>query len=146
MSPVATDSFLDLYNGECFGILRWEQLDALWERVRASADCGWYVYPVGDAVPDEPVDPDALERFVQELDGLLRREHDSDYCGIVYTDDRENPALVKIYDPHNLGMVCGSSEHAPLPGWVLSRSRPVDLPSAFPPPANRRRWWRRIFG
>jgi hypothetical protein len=146
MSPVATDSFLDLYNGECFGILRWEQLDALWERVRASAERGWYVYAVGDPVPDEPVEPDALERFLQELDGLLRREHESDYCGIVYTDSRESPSLIKIYDPNNLGMVCGSSEYAPLPGWVLSRPRPVDLPSTFPPPANRRRWWRRIFG
>ena len=81
-------------------------------------------------------------RFVDEIDQLLRREHDEDYCGIVYADDLGEPAMIKIYDPHNLGVVCGSSDHPPLPGWVMSRIAPVDLPAAQRPTGRRRRWWR----
>ncbi|MDJ0873574.1 MAG: hypothetical protein QNJ87_17615, partial [Gammaproteobacteria bacterium] len=66
--------------------------------------------------------------------------------GIVYADDLEKPSFVKIYDPNNLGMVCGYSEQPPLPGWVMSKLRPADLQTAMPPPGNRRRWWARLLG
>jgi hypothetical protein len=33
-----------------------------------------------------------------------------------------------------------------LPGWILSRTAPVDLPSAITPPARRRHWWQRLMG
>jgi len=52
--------------------------------------------------------------------------------------------MVKIYDPHNLGVTCGYSDNPPLPGWVLSRLAPVDLEAARQP-AGRRRWWQRLF-
>jgi hypothetical protein len=80
-----------------------------------------------------------------QLDALLRAEHQEDYCGIVYADDPQTPTLVKIYDPHHLGVSCGSSANPPLPGWVMSLLPPVDLPAARAPANNRRRWWRRLF-
>ena len=139
-------TYLEVYNGQLFGIRKWEGLDALWEIVCGMADQDWYIYAIGEAPPGEAVSAEKLMQFIVQIDELLRREHDEDYCGIVYVDDKDEPGLIKIYDPNNLGMVCGSSDAPPLPGWTLSRYVPVDLPKAFPPPGNRRRWWRGLFG
>ena len=143
MSPVATDSFLDLYNGECFGILRWEQLDALWEVLAKDAAGGWHIYAVGEQPPALPSSRELLQKFLVEIGELLRREHDEAYCGIVYADSTSTPAFVKIFDPHNLGVSCGYSDDPPLPGWILSKLPPTDLKAVSITPANRRRWWRR---
>jgi hypothetical protein len=146
MATVSADDFLEAFSGRFSGILRWPQLDALWRRLRELNDGGWYVYAVGEQPPRTPASAKQLERFIVEIDALLRRDHDEDYCGIVYVDDRDRPAFIKIFDPHNLGAVCGFSEQPPLPGWIISRLPPGDLTAAFPPPAARRRWWRRLFG
>jgi len=142
-----SNEFLTAFRGGFTNMLRWHQLDALWAAIRRHSAKGWYLYQVGETPPAEPSDAQDLDRFLAEIDALLRREHDEDYCGIVYADDREDPNFVKIYDPHNLGSVCGSSgAPPPLPGWILSTCPPVDLPTALPAPGNRRRWWRRLFG
>jgi len=100
---------------------------------------------VGEAPPQEPVTGGQLQQFIDELDALLRKDHDEAYCGIVYVDDPDEPGMIKVYDPNNLGAVCGSSGARVLPGWVLSTMPPEDLQAALPPPGNRRRWWRRLF-
>jgi hypothetical protein len=138
------DPYLRKFRGGFTSALRWPQLDALWGRLRDSPD-GWYVYAVGEPPPVRPLEAEALCRFIDEVDALLRREHDEDYCGIVYADDPAAPAMVKIYDPNNLGVSCGYSDNPPLPGWVLSRLLPSDLEAARQP-AGRRRWWQRLFG
>ena len=141
---VGDDSpYLAAFRGSFTSALRWHQLDDLWGRVRAAPD-GWFVYAVGEVPPTQPAEGAELRRFIDELDALLRREHDEDYCGIVYADDLASPSMVKIYDPNNLGVSCGYSDNPPLPGWVLSRLIPVDL-QAMRPPAGRRRWWQRLF-
>ena len=137
--------FYTAFRGTFSGVLRWEQLDALWERLRAGADNGWYLYAIGEPPPEAPVERDALLRFIEEVDVLLRREHGEDYCGIVYVDDMQTPTFVKIFDPNNLGVSCGYSDNPPLPGWILSRLPPVDLQAPMPQPGNRRRWWQRLF-
>lgn len=138
------DPFLAAFRGSFTSALRWPQLDALWQRVR-SQPAGWYLYAVGEAPPAAPASEQELLRFIDEIDALLRREHDEDYCGIVYADDPASPAMIKIYDPHNLGVSCGYSTNPPLPGWVMSRLAPVDLEAARQA-AGRRRWWQRLFG
>lgn len=138
--------FLQAFQGRFVGVLRWEQLDGLWQAMGERADQGWYVYAVGEPPPDAPLDAAQLRRVLAELDGLLRRDHEHDYCGIVYADSLSEPGLVKVYDPHHLGSVCGSLGQPVLPGWVLSLLPPVDLPAALPPPGNRRRWWQRLLG
>jgi hypothetical protein len=138
--------YLEVYNGRLVGIRKWEDLDALWKIVQGIAGENFYVYAIGEEPPHETVSAEKLVEFIAGIDDLLHREHDEDYCGIVYVDDREKPSFIKIYDPNNLGMVCGSSDEPPLPGWTLSKQVPVDLPNAFPPPGNRRRWWRSLFG
>jgi len=120
--------FMQTYRGAFSGILRWPQLDELWETLRQQTDKQWYIYAVG------------------ETDPLLRSEHKEDYCGIVYVDNRQSPSFIKIYDPHNLGVVCGFSDNPPLPGWILSLQEPIDLQTALPPAGNRRSWWQKLFG
>lgn len=147
VSSVPVTDFLDRYhNGRFKGVLRWPQLDAFWDVLRASNGGEWYIYAVGESIPNEPSSVEDLGRFIDEIDALLRREHDEDYCGIVYADDLQAPTLVKIFDPNDLGSSCGSSAHPPRPGWVLSLQPPVDLAQTAPLANNRRRWWRRLFG
>jgi hypothetical protein len=145
MSEQETDPFRGAFRGRFENVLRWEQLDALWEVLRADAGNGWYIYAVGEQPPLQPVTAETLQTFLTEIAGLLRREHAEDYCGIVYADSLVAPRLVKIFDPHNLGVSCGFSDHPPLPGWVLSKLPPVDLEAPAPLPGNRRRWWQRLF-
>jgi len=140
------DPFYKAYKGRFSGVLRWHQLDDLWEELTKKKQDDWYVYAVGEQPPQLTLSADKLKYFVQELDQLLHREHDEDYCGIVYADNREEPAFIKIFDPNNLGTSCGSSGIPPLPGWILSKLKPVDLSSAFPQPENRKRWWKSLFG
>lgn len=137
--------FYTAFKGTFSGVLRWEQLDQLWERLRSEADDSWYLYAVGEPPPAETIAADAMLRFLGEVDELLRREHEEDYCGIVYVDDMHAPRFVKIFDPNNLGVSCGYSDNPPLPGWILSRLPPADLQAPMRQPGNRRRWWQRLF-
>lgn len=140
------DAFLTAFRGSFTSALRWHHLDALWQRLRDTPGDDWYVYAVGEPPPEVPVSHAELMKFIDEVDLLLREDHQEDFCGIVYADDLREPSFIKIYDPHNLGVVCGFSDNPPLPGWVLSKLRPCDLPAAQPAPTNRRRWWQRLFG
>jgi hypothetical protein len=148
MTTVTPDipRFLTEFRGGFAGILTWEQLTAFWDTVRAKADAGWYVYAIGQPVPDQPRAGAEVRKFVDEIDTLLRQEHDEDYCGIVYADSKAEPRFVKIFDPHNLGTSCGSSKNPPLPAWILSLSPPCALESTQVLPANRRRFWERLWG
>jgi hypothetical protein len=137
--------FIDYYRGAFSGILRWPQLDELWESLRQQSGKQWYIYAIGETPPEQPASREQLNTFIKEIDKLLRSEHEEDYCGIVYVDNRQNPSFIKIYDPNNLGVVCGFSDNPPRPGWILSMEKPVDLQTALPPPANRRRWWQKLF-
>lgn len=137
--------YLQAFRGTFSGVLRWHQLDSLWERVLADPTAAWYVYAVGEEPPIAPQTNDALGTIVRELDALLRREHDEDYCGIVYTDSLQQPTYIKVFDPNNLGSTCGSSGNPPLPGWILSQMPPINLPAALPQPNNRRHWWQKLF-
>lgn len=140
---MTAEVFLSAFNGGFSGVLRWPQFDVLWQNLAQDAAGGWYIYAVGEAPPQAPAMAEAMRRFLNESSALLRREHAEDYCGIVYADSLTSPTFVKIYDPHNLGAVCGTSGAPILPGWVLSKLPPVDL-SAIRAPASRQRWWQRL--
>ncbi|WP_208321308.1 hypothetical protein [Thiohalophilus thiocyanatoxydans] len=137
-------TYLEEFRGSFTSMLRWPQLEQLWQTLREQ-EKAWYIYAVGEPPPEQPANARELDTFITEIDKLLRTEHDEDYCGIVYADKRDDPSFIKIYDPNNLGVSCGFSTNPPLPGWVLSLSKPVDLKAAMPPPGNRRRWWQTLF-
>ena len=142
MKPV--DPFVEQFRGSFVSMLRWPQLDTLWENLRENADAGWYAYAVCESPPETPLGAEQINTFLTEIHELLRKEHEEDYCGIVYADDTQKPTFIKIYDPSNLGVVCGFSDNPPLPGWTLSLIPPCGLEHAFPPPGNRKRWWQRF--
>ncbi|HTY03527.1 MAG TPA: hypothetical protein VMC81_07340 [Rhodocyclaceae bacterium] len=135
-------TFADLYAGRLWSVMSWDQLTAFWRRVGGD---GWYLYAVGEALPTTPASADRTLEFVKRIDALLRDDHRHDYCGIVYADDLDQPAFIKIYDPNNLGVSCGFSTNPPLPGWIMSRVPPEDLQPDRKPPEGRRRWWRSLF-
>jgi hypothetical protein len=140
-----SNPYLETFKGRFTGIMRWPQLDTLWDTLRADNQ-GWYIYAIGEEPPTEQASGEQVDQFIERVDKLLREEHEEDYCGIVYADNPEQPSFIKIFDPNNLGVSCGFSDNPPLPGWVLSRMPPIDLPEALPPPGNRRRWWQKMFG
>ena len=137
--------FLQAFRGSFTSALRWHHLDALWQRLNERAGDGWYIYAIGEEPPQQPADAEQVVTFISEIDQLLRKDHEEDYCGIVYADDLQEPGFVKIYDPHNLGVSCGYSDNPPLPGWLLTKIRPFDLKSDQVVPKSRRYWWQRLF-
>ncbi|MEJ2360994.1 MAG: hypothetical protein P8Z75_06150 [Gammaproteobacteria bacterium] len=137
--------YLQAFRGSFTSLLRWDDLDAFWQVLEARADANWYIYAIGEPVPDMPASADQVKTFIAEIDKLLRQEHEEDYCGIVYVDDKTEPSFIKIYDPNNLGVSCGFSDNPPMPGWILSRLAPVELNDKTFLPQNRRRWWQRLF-
>ncbi len=137
--------FQRLYAGRLWSVLAWDQLTALWQRIDPAA--GWYLLAVGvSAAPTVESDAPAVSAFIERIDALLRAEHHESYCGIVYADDLDNPRLIKIYDPNNLGSSCGSSKNPPLPGWIMSRVPPDEILAARPATESRKRWWQGLLG
>jgi len=139
------DTFYTAFRGHFTSLLRWEDLDAFWKVVRENAAAGWYVYAIGEPAPVQPSTAEQVNNFLNEVDALLRKEHQEDYCGIVYTDSKTEPSMIKIFDPNNLGVQCGFSNNPPLPGWVMSRLPPVPLKGDDHRPEGRKRWWRRLW-
>ena len=144
MSGQEVESFRVAFKGRFENVLRWQQLDALWDVLDHDAAGNWHIYAVGEQPPVAASSADQVRQFLREIAALLRKEHAEEYCGIVFTDSMETPAFVKIFDPHNLGVSCGYSDNPPLPGWILSKLVPVDLEANTPLPGNRRRWWQRL--
>ncbi len=145
LATTSEHEFLTSFRGHFKGILQWQQLDNLWARLRTTKSNDWYVYAIGESVPEQSASADQLERFIAEIDALLHKEHEEDYCGIVYADNIEHPEFIKIFDPNNLGVVCGFSDNPPLPGWILSKLKPEPLEDLRPLPGNRKRWWTKLW-
>jgi len=144
MEAAVEQDYVKAYRGSFTSMMRWPDLEMFWATLRAQADDAWYIYAVGEVSPKQPAKKADLLKFISEVDVLLHREHDEDYCGIVYADSKEAPGFIKIFDPNNLGVSCGFSEKPPLPGWIISRLPPIDLePTLYP--KNRKHWWQKIF-
>jgi hypothetical protein len=139
-----SDPFYAAFRGRFTSILSWEALSRFWETVREQPD-GWYIYAVGEPLPETARNGDETRCFVDAVDRLLHEDHREDYCGIVYTDNPEQPTFIKIFDPHNLGVSCGFSTNPPMPGWIMSRIPPKQLEDRRPLPASRQRWWRALW-
>jgi len=144
MNEQVTEPFRVAFRGRFENVLRWEQLDILWDTLGADAEGSWFIYAVGEPPPADPSSGAQVRKFLSEIFQLLRNEHDVDYCGIVFADSVDSPTFVKIFDPNNLGVSCGYSDNPPLPGWILSKLPPVDLSHTVVLPRNRRRWWQRF--
>ena len=138
------ESFEAAFKGKFYGVLKWGQLDELWKIVKEDQKEGWYLYAIGEEPPTELIKNEALETVIDELDVLLRREHNEDYCGIVYTDDLKTPSFIKVFDPNNVGTSCSIAKTPPLPGWTISKLPPSDLLAPMKQTAKRKRWWDKL--
>lgn len=138
MDSTASEAFQARLKGTFQGILKWQQLDALWARVKTGQ---WFFYQVGENLPEKSLSGDELAVRIDALNTLLRHEHDYHYCGIVYVDNVDAPTLIKVYDPNNLGSSCSRSTTPTPPRWILSTVQPAPIESHVPAPNNRRRWW-----
>lgn len=138
----STTPFLDAYRGTFHGVLRWPQFERLWEMLQRMAGLGWYLYRPGEQPPDAPLAATELHAALEGIRTEVQRIHREDYCGIVYADNLEQPTLVKVFHPRNLGSSCGFSETPPLPGWVLSLLPPADLTLGREAPSIWPRWLR----
>jgi len=141
----AESPFQDAFRGSFTSLMQWAQLDEFWTTVQAKANAGWYIYCIGEPVPLQPRSAAQVQKFMQEVDALLRRDHDETYCGIVYTNSKTDPTFIKIFDPNHLGVSCGSSNNPPLPGWTMTLIPPTQLESKRPLPEGRRRWWQSLW-
>lgn len=139
------NSFATRMDGKFYGVLQWSDLDKLWGKVRDNPE-GWYASLTGETPPVVPMTAAALVSFVSEIDTLLHREHEENYCGVVYVDDTEKPSLLKIFDPHNMGTGCRVGGDPIPPLWVLSRIKPELIKNNVPLSNSRRRWWQTLFG
>jgi len=138
------ENFKTIYSGKFSGVLRWPQLDKLWNIAKAEKE-GWFIYAVGNEPPQELSNKQDTIKFIDEMDVLLRREHDEEYCGIVYANNLDKPTLIKIFDPSTLGTSCSIASQGPLPGWILSKMKPDDLNADIQQTGSRKRWWQKIF-
>ncbi len=139
MSAAETDdaaNFRVRLKGTFYGVLQWQQLDELWERVKTGQ---WFLYQIGEERPLEACSGEALALRIDALNKLLRADHDFHLCGIVYADHLEAPTLIKVYDPNNLGSSCSSA--ATPPRWILSTAQPPLIENEIPVSASRKRWW-----
>ena len=143
---IVEDVFYKAFRGSFIGILRWPQFDELWDVLKSKADDEWYIYATAESPPDKTASKTQYLEFLSQSESLLKQEHQEDYCGVVYVDDKTNPTFVKIFDPNNLGVSCGYSDNPPLPGWIISRMPPSDLKNTMLQTASRKRWWQKIFG
>lgn len=136
-------TFREYDHGRLWAVMSWEQLTAFWSRIDPAA--GWYLYAVGEPPPSAAATAGQTAAFISRVDTLLRDDHRHDYCSIVYADDLQLPAFVKIYDPNNLGVSCGFSDNPPPPGWIMSRVAPEEVLTSQKLPEGRKRWWRSLF-
>ena len=132
-------TFIDTYTGRMSGVLRWSQLDSLWQSLKAKD--GWYLYEVGGDLPKTSINGDKLRQAIEIMGAFLREQHDADYCGVVYTDDLDTPSLLKVYHPKKMGASCGNSGSTVLPKWTLSRQPPVNLVEWALEQDNKPAWW-----
>ena len=123
MSDFPDTPFWRHFRGAFSGLLKWHDMDVLWEFLKASPE-GWYVFDMLDQPPTQPIEGAVLPSFLSETEQFLRKRHGQDYCGLIYVDQRDAPEFIKIYDPKNMGTACGGSTNVILPRWTLTRIKP----------------------
>ncbi|NOR40595.1 MAG: hypothetical protein GQ537_05250 [Gammaproteobacteria bacterium] len=126
-NTIATNPFVELVIGSLTGILSWNELDHMWQRVCQDSNSGWYLYKSGKQPPDTVITEDELKVCIASLNEYLRESHTKEYCGIVYVDSVDEPTLIKIFDPESLASICNIYGKTPLHGWVISKLKPVNL-------------------
>ncbi len=141
-APFPDTAFWQAYAGRFEGLLKWQDFDALLDRLGAAGG-EWYVFdPAGDA-PESPCRD--LGATLDEVRACVDPARNRSYCGAAFTDDRADPGFVKIFDPFKMGSACGGSADRVLPRWIISRLKPDPLP-LLPDQSEKKRFFARLTG
>ena len=124
--------YFDKFQGRFIGIMQWDDCNALLQNLIDQPN-DWYLYDTLKEAPTQTIAVDDFINRIKEIKEILSSEHQERYCGIVYTNNLERPTFVKIFHPKNLGKSCGSSEHPPIPQWLLSKTKPKNVVEKFGP-------------
>jgi hypothetical protein len=130
-------NYIDEFQGRFIGIMQWDDCHELFNKL-IDRPTDWFLYDTLTTVPTSTVDTQNFKKNIHEIKKILTEEHQERYCGIVYTNNLEDPSFVKIFHPNNLGKSCGSSEHPPIPQWLLSKTPPIDVIEKFGPPEKEK--------
>jgi hypothetical protein len=122
-------NYLEVLQGKFFGIMDWEKCHNFFDFLMDSPNA-WYIYDLDLTPPNKSLSASEFCQQITIIKQIIDNLHEERYCGIVYTDDLEIPELIKIFHPHNLGKTCGSSENPPLPRWIISKIKPVEIKQA----------------
>ena len=138
-------NFNELFNGKFYGVLRWQQLNHIWDVVKSDEAESRYIYEINESTPETATKNNDLTLKIEQIDLHLRKEHDEDYCGIVYADNLENPEFIKVFDPENLGTSCSIAKTPPLPKWIISKVKPQVLTLKKEDTNKPKRWIGKLF-
>ena len=103
------EAFHARLKGTFYGMLQWQHLDELWERVKAGQ---WFFYQMGEERHRTALSGDELAMRIDALDKLLREDHDFHLCGIVYADHVETAHPDQGLRPQQSGFGLQSQRHA----------------------------------
>ncbi len=137
--------YLAQFQGRFIGIMQWDKCNALFDTLIDNPSNDWHFYDTTSTVPLSVTSANTLVERLTSIKSIIQDKHKERYCGVVYVDDLKNPTFIKIFNPNNLGKACGSSEHPPIPQWLLSKTPPVDIVAKFAqPPKNQPSFVRKI--
>jgi len=126
--------FWRAYQGRASGLLKWEDVDALWPLLAAQPDA-WYVYDLEIAVPTAPFSATEFTAFLPQAEALVNARRDRSHSGAIYIDNHNTPTFIKIFDPSNMGTSCGGDHDMIFPRFILSKIQPDPRPA--PSPGNK---------
>lgn len=135
-STSETDRFLnqpvDLMPGTLAGVLDWQVLEQIFGFIQHSDDSSWRIYSNDTPLPGDKhakeVDTSGdLAASLPLLNAYLRRSHQRNYCGLVFTDSFTAPTLIRIFDPKFLTSMCNIYGNTPAPSWVISNMDAAQL-------------------
>lgn len=138
-------TFKERFKGKFYGVLQWKQLDHIWDVVKSDKADSWFIYEVNLTPPSSTIKQLDIALEINKIDHYLRKEHNEDYCGIVYADDLESPEFIKVFNPKSLGSSCSIAKTPPLPKWIISKVKPQDLTLAKEQTNKPKRWLGNLF-
>ncbi|SFV51862.1 hypothetical protein MNB_SUP05-5-844 [hydrothermal vent metagenome] len=132
-------NYLKQFQGRFIGIMKWEDFETFWKLLKNQSN-DWFFYDLTTKVPTQKIN---IHNDLNKIHNIIKELHQERYCGIVYSDDLQQPTMVKIFHPKNLGKSCGSSKNPPLPQWVISKIKPIDL--SYLLPKEKTNWLSKFF-
>jgi hypothetical protein len=139
--------FRQHYWGHFAACLRWEQAQAVAERIAATAETWYRLHP--EQTPLSVIEEGAADAAGQLRDHVaeMQRLKRGNYCNLVFVDDFEAPALIKAFHPRRAGDACRVGGD-PIPPWLVLSRLPVDT-GVFEPEAGEESappsWLSRLF-